>query len=109
MEYIELRSLDLNPFNPIGIGPDEVHFLDVFLLFCLLTPSPSIDDREFESRRATLGLVVERGREPGLVIQDGDSRIGLTEHGLNLLSQMERLAEILDGQTGTDYRKWQGS
>ena len=104
VEYIELRSLDLNPFNPIGIGPDEVHFLDVFLLFCLLTPSPSIDDREFESRRATLGLVVERGREPGLVIQDGDSRIGLTEHGLNLLSQMERLAEILDGQTGTDYR-----
>ena len=61
-----------------------------------------MDDREFESRRATLSLVVERGREPGLVIQDGDSRISLTEQGLNLLSQMGGLTEILDGQTGTD-------
>ena len=63
-----------------------------------------MDDREFESRRATLGLVVQRGREPGLVIQDGDSRISLTEKGLNLLSQMGRLTEILDGQTCTNYR-----
>jgi len=104
VEYIELRSLDLNPFIPIGIGPEEVHFLDVFLIFCLLSPSPPMDDREYESRRATLKLVAERGREPGLILNDGDRQVSLTELGLSLLSKMDGLVETLDSQISTGYR-----
>ena len=34
VDYIELRSLDVNPFQRIGIDLDTVHFLEVFLLYC---------------------------------------------------------------------------
>eukprot|EP01136_Pigoraptor_vietnamica_P040498 Opistho-1_new@12471 len=40
VEYIEVRLMDLNPFEPIGIGASTLRFLDVFLLHCLLTDSP---------------------------------------------------------------------
>ena len=40
VEYVEVRCLDLNPFLPVGIDAAEMRFLDVFLLYCLLAPSP---------------------------------------------------------------------
>ena len=45
VEYVELRLLDLNPFTPLGISEDQIRFLDIFLLFCLLTESPKDDEK----------------------------------------------------------------
>lgn len=33
IEYIEVRSLDINPFSPIGVDADQVRFLDLFLIW----------------------------------------------------------------------------
>ncbi|HIY57065.1 MAG TPA: bifunctional glutamate--cysteine ligase GshA/glutathione synthetase GshB [Candidatus Tetragenococcus pullicola] len=33
IRYIELRNIDLNPFETYGISPEQVQFLHVFLLF----------------------------------------------------------------------------
>ncbi|HSU43521.1 MAG TPA: glutamate--cysteine ligase, partial [Casimicrobiaceae bacterium] len=40
VEYIEVRSLDVEPFSPVGIDALTMRFLDVFLLHCLLADSP---------------------------------------------------------------------
>jgi glutamate--cysteine ligase len=40
VEYIEVRCMDLDPFETTGIGAGTAHFLDVFLLHCLLSDSP---------------------------------------------------------------------
>ena len=41
VEYVEVRLMDLDPFVPVGIRAETMRFLDVFLLHCLLTDSPS--------------------------------------------------------------------
>ena len=46
IEYVELRALDVSPFDPIGINQRQARFLEVFLLNCLLSDSPPIDDDE---------------------------------------------------------------
>src|SRR4051794_13149599 len=45
VEYVEVRLMDLDPFEPVGISAQTMRFLDVFLLHCLLTDSPP-DNRE---------------------------------------------------------------
>src|SRR5213078_4439599 len=45
VEYVEVRLMDLDPFNGIGIAAPTMRFLDVFLLSCLVEPSPR-DTRE---------------------------------------------------------------
>ena len=40
VEYVEVRLMDLNPFEPMGITAQTMRFLDVFLLHCLQTDSP---------------------------------------------------------------------
>lgn len=46
--YLEFRVFDLDPFEPLGIGPDALRFFHVLLLACLFLPSPllSIAERE---------------------------------------------------------------
>lgn len=36
IRYIELRNIDLDPFQPYGISKEEVEFLHIFLLFLLV-------------------------------------------------------------------------
>ena len=39
VEYIEVRSLDVNPFSPIGVSKEQVLFLDLFVTWCGLKES----------------------------------------------------------------------
>jgi len=46
--YLEFRVFDLDPFAPLGISPDSLHFFHVFVLACLFLPSPLITAVERE-------------------------------------------------------------
>ncbi len=64
VEYIEVRLMDLNPFEPIGIGATTLRFLDVFLLHCLLADSPPDTPAEIRELGENQHLTAARGREP---------------------------------------------
>ncbi len=49
--YVELRSLDVNAFDPLGINERQLHFLECFLLFCLLHDSPDDQCRRTQGDR----------------------------------------------------------
>ena len=48
IEYVEVRCIDLNPYSPVGIDADQMYFLEVFLLHCLLSDSPRTDKKEYQ-------------------------------------------------------------
>ncbi len=48
IEYVEIRSLDINLFDPCGINQNTMRFMEAFLLYCLLQPSPQLDNDELE-------------------------------------------------------------
>ncbi len=95
--YVELRSLDVNPFEPLGVGGEQVRFLEGLLLFCLLRPSPPIPPREAQAIDRNLSLTAHRGREPGLLLRRGDEAVGLRQWGLEILAAMKPLMAMLDG------------
>jgi glutamate--cysteine ligase len=49
VEYVEVRMMDLDPFEPVGIDAGTMRFLDVFLLHCLLRASPPDTPAELEA------------------------------------------------------------
>ncbi|CAH0524613.1 glutamate--cysteine ligase [Vibrio hippocampi] len=71
VEYIEVRSLDVNPFSPIGITADQVRFLDLFITWCALSDSDPMDNCELECWRQNWNKVIVEGRKPGLELQIG--------------------------------------
>jgi glutamate--cysteine ligase len=100
VEYIEVRCIDVNPYQPLGIDAEQIRFIDSFLLFCALTDSPPLCTNEYRVTQANLSAVVNRGREPGLALQKGDSKITLQAWASELVANIERCATVFDGVHG---------
>ena len=104
VEYVEVRLLDLNPFVPIGITVQNIRFLDVFLLHCLLSESPPDTPQEIAALGRNQHKTAAFGRQPGLMLERGTSEIELTKWGAELLQAFAPIAASLDAaHAGTDY------
>ena len=69
VEYVEIRALDVNAFEPNGVNVEQLRFIEAFLIFCLLENSPSISPAEQRTIQYNELTVALRGREPGLTLQ----------------------------------------
>ncbi|MCP1313490.1 MULTISPECIES: glutamate--cysteine ligase [unclassified Halomonas] len=96
VEYIEVRCLDLNPFDALGVTEDQMRFVDVFLLWCLLSDSPWISDEECDRLDDNRRLVVERGRDPALELMRDGEAITLPAWGEQIFAEMGEVARLLD-------------
>jgi glutamate--cysteine ligase len=96
VEYVEVRLMDLDPFEPVGIQRRTMRFLDVFLLHCLLMDSPPDTPEELRALARNQQLVAIRGREPGLRIERDGSPAPLADWGRAMLVECMPIAECLD-------------
>ena len=101
IEYIEVRCLDLNPYDPIGINQQQMHFLDTFLLYCLLSDSPASDEEEHHHIQENQKRMVYQGRDPDLMIYDQGKERSMRDWGRDLVSQLIQVADTLDNATGS--------
>jgi glutamate--cysteine ligase len=104
VRYVELRSLDLNPYHPLGIAEEDIYFLEAFMLFCLLCGSPAINVSEQKSIDWNELAAAHRGREPGLKLRRYDGEIRLRDWGLAVCEAMHPICELLEhGLTTKPY------
>lgn len=101
VEYVEVRCVDLNPYEPLGITAEQIRVMDAFLLFCILSPSPTTDAREFSQIQENQKRVVSAGRDPELQLLAGDANLPLGVWAGELLGQMQACAQLLDSAYGT--------
>ncbi|OED43772.1 glutamate--cysteine ligase [Endozoicomonas sp. (ex Bugula neritina AB1)] len=102
VEYIEVRCLDINPFEPLGLNDTDAHFQDVFLLYCALHSHDVIDENECNEVGQNFNQVVNEGRRPGLTLRRKQQEISLKQWGSELLSDMLPVAQMLDQANETD-------
>jgi glutamate--cysteine ligase len=100
VEYVEVRCMDLDPFEPVGINAKTMNFLDVFLMHCLLSDSPPDTPAEIAALARNQQRVAARGREPGLLLDRGAREASLADWGAQLLRECEPIAEALDALDG---------
>ncbi len=106
VQYIELRSLDVNAFDPLGIDHDQLLFLEVFLLFCLVHDSPRLeyDDRECIDRNEM--AAAHRGRDASLQLEWRGKGHSIRSWAGELCDAMQGAAQILDHASGgTEYSR----
>ena len=96
VEYVEVRVMDLDPFCPIGITADTVRFLDVFLLYCLLTDSPDDTPQEIAAIGRNQQRTAGRGREPGLRLERGTEQPTLAAWASEILAACKPIALAVD-------------
>ncbi|XTZ39252.1 glutamate--cysteine ligase [Salmonella enterica] len=108
IEYIEVRSLDINPFTAIGVDEQQVRFLDLFMVWCVLADAPEMSSDELLCTRANWNRVILEGRKPGLTLGIGceTAQFPLSKVGKDLFRDLKRVAQTLDGvYGGNKYEK----
>jgi glutamate--cysteine ligase len=107
VEYVEVRCMDLDPFEPVGIEARTMRFLDVFLLHCLLADSPPDTPDEIAGVSDNQHKVALHGRDPTLKLRrlgrngSAPGEAGVREWGLELLDECAPIAAALDSARGT--------
>lgn len=98
VQYIEVRCMDVDPFETLGINLQTSRFLDAFLLFCALEESPETNEQEGQENLSNFAKTVKYGRQAGLQLQRQGQASELKQWGLELLEQIQVYAELLDRQ-----------
>ena len=96
VEYIEVRALDVNPFSSIGINAEQMRFLDIFLLYCLLQNSPELSAADQNVTEKNLRKVVTEGRRLNLELDDNGQPRLMQDWAEELFADMMPLARYLD-------------
>ena len=100
VRYVELRSLDVNAFEPLGINEEQLHFLEAFLVFCQLHSSPVINSVERVHIDQNELAAAHRGRDPYLYLYRNGKKILLKDWAREIFSAMEGVCEFLDAGKG---------
>ena len=105
VRYVELRSLDVNAFDPLGINETQICFLEVFMVFCLLHESRYFEADEHVAIDRNELLTAHQGRNPACQLVSGGLHRSLAGWAQELFGQMTPIAEILDaGRSDQPYK-----
>ena len=101
VKYVEVRILDLNPFEKLGLSIEQMNFLQVFMLFCLFEQSSPITDDEYTLINLNHQLVSLLGRKRDLILQKYDNKeISLRSWGKEIFKRLRTIADLMYEGTG---------
>lgn len=96
VEYIEVRILDINPFVPVGIEEQQMHFLDAFLLSCLTSSCSGQTASHYAEIAANQRKMVLTGRDPALTLTTDGEEVPFKIAANEMLDCMLSSAGMLD-------------
>jgi glutamate--cysteine ligase len=102
IEYVEIRSLDINVFDPCGINQNTMRFMEAFLIFCLLEDSPKLDDAELDEVGRNQRATAKRGREPDFQLVRNAAPVAIKEWAHEILDKVSAIAETIDRHDDND-------
>ncbi len=105
VEYVEVRCVDLNPYEPLGITKTQMQVMDAFLLYCLLSDSPQTDEREYHQGQENQKRIVNTGRDPALRLLRGDHDVLMRDWADEILAGSAAMAQLLDqAKDGSEHQ-----
>ena len=96
IEYVEVRSLDINMFDPTGINQNTMRFIEAFLIYCLLEDSPKLNEDQLREVRVNHEGTAKRGRDPEFrLLRDGNP-VSLRTWAMEIFAGVIAVAETID-------------
>lgn len=94
IQYLELRNIDLNIFEPMGIARSDMEFLPLLLVYFLLLPESEDGDWQKEASANELAAA-QQGLDASLSLWRSGKKLALSEWASEITADLKRLnAEI---------------
>ena len=92
IQYVEVRGIDLNPDEAIGISKEQIKLLDLLLIYCLITPSSKMTDEEKIKIEQQDVSVIKSGRDPNMPILFKNKETKIASARDELIEDLRKLA-----------------
>lgn len=102
IEYVEIRSLDINTFDPVGINQNTMRFVEAFLIYCLLEDSPPLDSDSLAEAARNQMQMAKYGRDPNFQLIRAGRKVSFANWAGEILGKISAVAELVDQGSGTD-------
>lgn len=102
IEYVEIRSLDINLFDPCGINQNTMRFVEAFLIYCLLEDSPKLDKKSLDEITRNHANTAKRGRAPDFRLSRGGEAVTLQSWAGEILCNVLAVAKVIDKQEANE-------
>lgn len=106
VEYVEIRSLDINVFDPVGINQNVMRFMEAFLIYCLLEKSPPFTKGTMTEVARNHTATARRGRDPTLELLRNGKPVSLSAWAMEILRDVGAVAGLIDrGDRQNEFRQ----
>ena len=68
INYIEIRTLDLNPMLPLGVSVKQLDFVHLMLVYCLLAPDFCMSDDDYRFANINQLQAADANRDDGVML-----------------------------------------
>lgn len=93
INYLEYRSIDINPFEKGGIALNDLYFMNIFNLFLLIEDESNYENWQQEALN-NQNIIATHGQNDVELIKDGKS-ISKVEWGLEILNKIKVINDEL--------------
>ena len=93
INYLEYRSIDINPFEKGGIALSDLHFINLFNLFLLIEDESDYENWQQEAL-INQNIIATHGQNNVELIKDGKS-ISKVEWGLEIINKIKVINDEL--------------
>ncbi|MGL5351589.1 MAG: bifunctional glutamate--cysteine ligase GshA/glutathione synthetase GshB [Cetobacterium sp.] len=105
VEYLEFRSIDLNPFSKIGIEELDLEFLHLFILFLYLKDDEEFTEKDYFRYLKNQELLANNGNSKDFkLICCEDTEVSPREYSLILIEEIEKELKNIEAFTEKDRK-----
>jgi glutamate--cysteine ligase len=102
IEYVEIRSLDINFNDPAGINQNTMRFIEAFLIYCLIEDSAPFDVASLEETKRNQTQTAKYGRDPAFRLHRDGRKVEFGVWAREILDKVSAIAELIDIEEGGD-------
>ncbi len=102
IEYVEIRSLDINLFDPCGVNQNTMRFMEAMLIYCLLLDSPKLSDDENRENAHNQTQTAKYGRDPEFHLSRNGREVTVHDWATEILDGVLAVASVIDQHDDND-------
>ena len=99
VQYVEIRALDVNAFEPLGVCEQQLRFLELLMAYCLLQDSKPLTAVEVQAFETNMQATAMHGRAPDAKLVRDGKEVLLLEWAREICHHLEPIAEVFDADT----------
>jgi glutamate--cysteine ligase len=96
IEYLEIRGVDISPSDITGMSKHHIRFLDLILIYCLVSPSPKMTSEEKNEVDSNERVSIYEGKSKNSKININGNEVSIKNARKDMFENLKNIADFMN-------------